>query len=342
MLIREAELQKRLDKKALLKIKDFIFNAIHKQRLTSHITNLFGKTYSKLLSLNPLKGEKRVGFRGRFRDFFSPLNLVALLLMDIGIAFLIWVGNLLWIDVSYWQKDIITALFASRTGEAISLGIGMTISHHLMIGATFFSVSVLLMKSHRIRGLKFREIAKTGGIRDRLSTLNIPVKIRKTRESRIFSGNFKRRKLLFVTIFALTAFTVLNAFLLNSIIGQTATKSSLQSYGSIRTVGVGIYKNGNCIETVSVVDWGMITPGQAITRTFYLKNEGNNDVTLTMLTTNWTPPAVAEYMDVTWDVEEGQFLEPDEVIAVTFTLSVDSSINGIETFSFGVDIIGSG
>jgi hypothetical protein len=154
-----------------------------------------------------------------------------------------------------------------------------------------------------------------------------------------FRGTSKRRTLIFATVFVLACFTFLNVFLLNSIIGQTATKASLQSYGSIRTIGVGIYSNEYCIESVSVVDWGAITPGQSNSRTFYIRNEGNSDVTLSLLTTNWTPSAAENYMALSWNYA-GQSIAPNQVISVTLTLSVSQGINGIETFSFDIDIIG--
>jgi hypothetical protein len=175
-------------------------------------------------------------------------------------------------------------------------------------------------------------------IKDFLSALTTRIKTQKV-PTFPFKGTFRKRKLVFVTVIVLSAFTFLNAFLLNSIIGQTATRASLQSYGSIRTVGVGIYSNEYCITSVSMVDWGALTPGNSNSRTFYIQNEGSSDVTLTLLTTNWAPSAAESYMTVSWNYD-GQSLAPDEAISVTFTLSVSESISGIETFSFGIDIIG--
>ena len=154
-----------------------------------------------------------------------------------------------------------------------------------------------------------------------------------------FKGNSKRRKLIFIIVFVLSCFTLLNVFMLQSIIGQTASKASLQSYGSIRTIGVGIYSNGYCIESVSVVDWGALTPGHSNSRTFYIRNEGNSDVVLTLLTTNWTPSVAENYLALSWNYA-GQSISPNQVVSVTFTLSVSENISGFETFSFGIDIIG--
>ena len=175
-------------------------------------------------------------------------------------------------------------------------------------------------------------------IRSFLST--ITTQIRSQKLSKLsFRGTSKRRNLVFVTFFALSCFTFLNVFLLNSIIGQTASLASMQSYGSIRTIGVGIYSNNYCVTSVSVVDWGALTPGNSNSRTFYIQNEGSSDVTLTLLTRDWSPSAAENYLSLSWDYN-GETLSQDEIIAVTFTLSVSKGISGIETFSFGIDIIG--
>jgi hypothetical protein len=174
--------------------------------------------------------------------------------------------------------------------------------------------------------------------RNFLSTLTTRIRSRKLPELS-FRRTSKRRTLVFVTVFALSCFTFLNVFLLNSIIGQTATKASLQSYGSIRTIGVGIYSDGYCVSSVSVVDWGALTPGNSISRTFYIRNEGSSDVTLTLLTRDWSPSVAENYLSLSWDYN-GETLVEDEIVAVTFTLSVAQDISGIETFSFGIDVIG--
>ena len=80
-----------------------------------------------------------------------PMNLAALFLMFLGSATMVWVANLVWVDVSFWGKDLALILFGSRTGEAISLGVGMTVLHYLLIGVVFFlSSAVLMLKSRKI------------------------------------------------------------------------------------------------------------------------------------------------------------------------------------------------
>jgi len=61
-------------------------------------------------------------------------NLASLLLTAFGSLTLAWVGWLTWSDMTVWGKDAAAILFGSRTGEAISLGIGMKVIHYLLIG----------------------------------------------------------------------------------------------------------------------------------------------------------------------------------------------------------------
>jgi hypothetical protein len=80
-----------------------------------------------------------------------PTNLAALFFVVLGSATMVWVANLVWVDVSFWGKDLALIVFGSRTGEAISLGVGMTLLHYLLIGVAFLlSSAVLMLKSRRI------------------------------------------------------------------------------------------------------------------------------------------------------------------------------------------------
>jgi hypothetical protein len=60
-----------------------------------------------------------------------------------------------------------------------------------------------------------------------------------------------------------------------------------------------------------------------------------------MYTSNWNPSNASGYMSLSWDYGE-QSIDVDEVVQVTFTLSVDAGIEGITSFSFDITIVGSG
>jgi len=61
-------------------------------------------------------------------------NLASLFLTAFGTTILAWISWLTWYDMTTWGKDIVLVFFESRTGEAISLGIGMKLIHYFLIG----------------------------------------------------------------------------------------------------------------------------------------------------------------------------------------------------------------
>jgi len=61
-------------------------------------------------------------------------NLPSFLLVAFGSIILAWVGYLTGYDMTTWGKDIGLIFFGSRTGEAISLGIGIKVIHYFLIG----------------------------------------------------------------------------------------------------------------------------------------------------------------------------------------------------------------
>ena len=140
-------------------------------------------------------------------------------------------------------------------------------------------------------------------------------------------------------ILVVSAFLVVNVFLLNTIGGQLLYSTSLQSQGTIQTIGVAAYRDSTCTALVSNVDWGKITPGSSSANTFYVRNEGNSDLTLSLAETNWSPTNAKSYMTLSWNYA-GQTIAPEQVIQVTLRLSVSQSISGISNFYFDIVITG--
>ena len=80
-------------------------------------------------------------------DFsFSSLKSHWLVLSFVVAAALVlgWVGSLVWNDISVWGKDIGTIFFGSRTGEPISLGIGMAVIHYFAIGMALLGCGIFV------------------------------------------------------------------------------------------------------------------------------------------------------------------------------------------------------
>lgn len=121
--------------------------------------------------------------------------------------------------------------------------------------------------------------------------------------------------------------------------GALSNNRSIQSYGTVKAVNVGVYWNSGCTNVTSSVNWGMLSPGTLKNVTLYVKNEGNVAVTLSLVAQNWSPVNAPNYMALSWN-RGGQTLTSGSVVSATLTLSVSSSITGITSFSFDIIITG--
>jgi len=80
-------------------------------------------------------------------------NVAGLFLAASGSIILVWVGWLTWYDMTSWGKDILLIFFGSRTGEAISLGIGMKVIHYFLISLTLLLSGLLPFLKRRSKFL---------------------------------------------------------------------------------------------------------------------------------------------------------------------------------------------
>jgi hypothetical protein len=105
------------------------------------------------------------------------------------------------------------------------------------------------------------------------------------------------------------------------------------------TADLRVYSDSACTQTKTSLDLGPISPGGSVAKTIYIKNMCNNNLTLSLRTTNWNPAAANGPITLTWNLE-GKILPANEVLPATLTLSVLSNIEGITAFSFDVLISG--
>jgi len=104
----------------------------------------------------------------------------------------------------------------------------------------------------------------------------------------------------------------------------------------VSTLGVEVFWDAFCTNNVTEIAWGELMPGETASKTMFVKNTGNTDVTLSLTTASWNPPNVAVYIGVTWDAESAN-LVAGGVREVLLTLSVSPDIT--ETTDFSLEII---
>ena len=142
---------------------------------------------------------------------------------------------------------------------------------------------------------------------------------------------------------ALKPLAVLLSFVALTVFASGFVQSSVRivGRGTVKTVGVGVFWDSNCTSAVSFIDWGMVEPGSMNNVTVYVRNEGNVAASISLATENWNPPNASDYLAFNWNYD-GRQLNPREIIQVTLTLAVSSSVQGIESFSFDIIISVSG
>ena len=138
---------------------------------------------------------------------------------------------------------------------------------------------------------------------------------------------------------ALVLYT-LSLSVLGPVVSAALRNQTISNAGSVKAIGVGVYWDQPCGDTVTSIDWGILEPGFNVNKTVYIRNEGNALARLTIAASNWNPSSASSYMTLGWDYG-GQILNVSEVVEVKLTLSVSSEITGITSFSFDITITAS-
>jgi hypothetical protein len=140
---------------------------------------------------------------------------------------------------------------------------------------------------------------------------------------------------------ALIAIIAAGIFLTVTTAGLLSVNQAVPSSGNVTTINVGVYSDSSCTHNLTSIDWGTISPGNSVTRTIYVKNTGNSQITLSLTKTNWNPASANGPITLTWN-RESTTLNSGQVTTATLTLSVSESISGITNFSVDIVITGTG
>jgi len=126
---------------------------------------------------------------------------------------------------------------------------------------------------------------------------------------------------------------------MNFIFGLLSTVYPIGSSGVVSSANINVYWESGCINNVTSINWGTLSPGQSKNVVVYVKNTGSIALTLALTTDGWSPAGAAPYLALTWNYGGGQ-IQPNQVLVVTLTLTVSESIEGIADFSFTIYVTG--
>lgn len=113
----------------------------------------------------------------------------------------------------------------------------------------------------------------------------------------------------------------------------------IRNVGTIRAVGVEVYSDESLEQILHEVSWGTLNPGENKSVTAWIKNTGNDAQKLILWTEGWEPVDAQNSILLSWDYNN-EWIEASSSIPVTFTLTVDPNISGVENFCFDIWIKG--
>jgi len=130
---------------------------------------------------------------------------------------------------------------------------------------------------------------------------------------------------------------------IGAFVGYSLLKDSekVSSTGKVKAVGISLFEDPTLTTPLISIDWGTMEPNETKTYDFYVLNDGNASVNLTMLVDNWNPTNASDYISVSYNYL-GQVIDPDQSLGLTFSLTLYQNITGIEAFSFDITVSGEG
>jgi hypothetical protein len=115
--------------------------------------------------------------------------------------------------------------------------------------------------------------------------------------------------------------------------GLLQVQVRIPATGNVKAVNIGVFSDQACSVALSSIDWGLMSPGESKSFTFYLKSLSNVNASLFLSNGNWEPSIAGGYISLSWN-REGYRMAPGEIISAVLTLQVSSSIQGVSSFSF--------
>jgi len=109
----------------------------------------------------------------------------------------------------------------------------------------------------------------------------------------------------------------------------------ITSQASLGELQASFYYDITTTVLVNEINWGTLEPGQVLTLTVYLKNEGTIPFIASMYTENWYPTEADSYVTINWDNNQTAFIYPNRIrkIGITIQISPDVVYSGIHSFS---------
>jgi hypothetical protein len=110
-------------------------------------------------------------------------------------------------------------------------------------------------------------------------------------------------------------------------------------------VGVGksidVFWDANCMNPVSSLDWGTLSPGDIENITVFVRNEGESSTVLALNVSDWNPLLAESYISIGWNYS-GTAVPPGQVLPISLSMVVNETISGITNFGVNMTVSSGG
>lgn len=97
----------------------------------------------------------------------------------------------------------------------------------------------------------------------------------------------------------------------------------IHNNGNLRIEGqIEVYHDEACTQPITTLDWGTLTINQAAYKEVYIKNIGDETVTLFMFQENWNEDAFYDVSEINWDAPNE--LNAGQTVKVTLSWTITS------------------
>lgn len=168
--------------------------------------------------------------------------------------------------------------------------------------------------------------------------------LRPRRAKVLASGGGEKRLNLNVNKKLLAGFAVVSvvALLAGVVIGTILVQYRFSGSGRIVIPPeLGVYSDSACTVHVASLDFGTFAPGENVSRSFFVRNEGSEVGVLSLASQNWSPTVAKEYLVLSWNLEGQEIAGAavKEAVLNIRALSTLTNESGVSSFSFDAVLI---
>ena len=139
------------------------------------------------------------------------------------------------------------------------------------------------------------------------------------------------------TVLGVVAVAIVSVALVAALLSASQTMTNT---GTVTGKGVEVFWDSAGTNKTTLISWGTMSPGDTKSCLVYVKNVGNDPVTLSMTTSAWVPSNASSSISLVWNCTGHVLPLHNAFVACNLVLNVSSSTTGITDFSFNITIAG--